>query len=879
MASHILKKLLIISTTSIGLFACNNHGGTNDYNANTSSLQSAKMLNSNDDDDVEAPTFTWVSGESNIVNVQAVAKTRGVADIKNTPGNRIDASMWADRDGNIWLFGGYYTKITNGVAKQFISNAMWKYDTKAKTWTWISGDIDKQIDVNQGTGPAGRVGAITWIDENDDLWVYGGYVPSNAPGNERYVRELWKFSTSKDYTRENPWEWVSNFSYAGTYDYNYYTPVSNKTKQTNPVAAASALNSRAPSTSRSLPAVTYADGVLHMFGGSYGLGLNDFWHYNPKGFDGIPARKWTVDEPTEYIPNPYKPTPEEFKDFKAGEHYLANTVGNLGSYGVLDDTLLRNNLYPNLSLPYSISENNYPSARSSAVLINADQPNTFYLYGGDVDLVMGEVGTSTYYRNYSEQSRQIWKYSNGTFDLISGCLGYVNPETQRWEESDSEPYSKKCVGDWQHAPVRHYNEPDFGWSDSNGNLWVWNKGRNLYMFDIEKHLWSQVIKDKDQTTRYLPGIYGTKNVASVNNRLPANGSRGVQDFEGNYWVYGGWMEGSGRNYPVGNALWKISVHSKSKPAPDVKCDDSICLTPLSETSHTWRDSFMEIPLEVRFGLKGYTITNSSAESVTQIKLNTLFPNDDFSIDTTYSNCVDGKGVMVTKLKPKQSCDLVLRYHPMEVADGDFSLSVVGITELSQKKLRSKSVTIEYSTLAGPDVPLQPHPAVKDEAALTMCDTQNDPSVPFKPIPAFNHKLCVKSIEPGSISWRDSLRDIPFQVDTNGKVNSRIGKKGLLITNTSTVPNEVISQIKLQDFPSSDFSIDYSMSSCFSYTPSIQSVHLDPGHSCTIVLKFVPTKELKGRYGFSIKGSALNNTAVVYSQYLDIMYSSYKLILD
>jgi hypothetical protein len=50
--------------------------------------------------------WTWWSGSNNSYYLSGVYGTLNVADANNYPGSRYGSNLWADKNGNIWLFGG-----------------------------------------------------------------------------------------------------------------------------------------------------------------------------------------------------------------------------------------------------------------------------------------------------------------------------------------------------------------------------------------------------------------------------------------------------------------------------------------------------------------------------------------------------------------------------------------------------------------------------------------------------------------------------------------------------------------------------------------------------------------------------------------------------
>lgn len=164
----------------------------------------------------DGDNWTWVSGSS--VGTQiSIYGTKGIASSSNVPSSRHSSTSWIDSEGNLWLFGGigYATTLVNSGDL----NDLWKFD--GTNWTWISGSNDiEQLGVYGSKGvadslnvPGSRHGSISWTDENDNLWLFGGsgYITSGAWGP---FNDLWKFNGIS-------WTWVSGLndfvSYPGLY--------------------------------------------------------------------------------------------------------------------------------------------------------------------------------------------------------------------------------------------------------------------------------------------------------------------------------------------------------------------------------------------------------------------------------------------------------------------------------------------------------------------------------------------------------------------------------------------------------------------------------------------------------------------------------------
>lgn len=143
------------------------------------------------------PPWTWVNG-ANTGGASGVYGTIGASAAGNVPGAREAPATWTDTAGNLWLFGGLgYDSAGNGG----YLNDLWKY-TSGTGWTWVSGSQTKDaigVYGTQGkplatTMPGGRESAVSWIDANGELWLFGGVGFDSVGTSVGSLNDLWKFS-------------------------------------------------------------------------------------------------------------------------------------------------------------------------------------------------------------------------------------------------------------------------------------------------------------------------------------------------------------------------------------------------------------------------------------------------------------------------------------------------------------------------------------------------------------------------------------------------------------------------------------------------------------------------------------------------------------
>jgi N-acetylneuraminic acid mutarotase len=230
--------------------------------------------------------WTWISG-SNATPFNGtpagVYGTLGTPAAGNTPGGRESAATWVDKNGNLWLFGGFgaqsYPIQTNTL------NDLWKFNPSTGLWAWMggSGPVSYSIPAVYGTMgtpaaaniPGGRQGATTWTDSSGNFWLFGGYA---YPG---YFNDLWMYNPST-----NQWTWMNGSNSFGTHCFSTATySLCGVPGVFGTLGTPAAGNM--PGGNQYASAWTDSSGDVWLFGG-YGTDsrgnfgdLNDLWKYIP----------------------------------------------------------------------------------------------------------------------------------------------------------------------------------------------------------------------------------------------------------------------------------------------------------------------------------------------------------------------------------------------------------------------------------------------------------------------------------------------------------------------------------------------------------------------------------------------------------------------
>jgi len=167
--------------------------------------------------------WTWMSGSGTLlpglVGEAGVYGTKGHASATNVPGSRAYATGWIDKQGNLWLFGGFLEQLDTGspsLCADSDQNDLWKFNPATREWTWVAGNTpgtylyscDDSSSANPSLGvygtkgvpsaantPGDREQATGWVDAEGHFWLFGGL---GYPDNETYgyLNDIWEFNPS-----------------------------------------------------------------------------------------------------------------------------------------------------------------------------------------------------------------------------------------------------------------------------------------------------------------------------------------------------------------------------------------------------------------------------------------------------------------------------------------------------------------------------------------------------------------------------------------------------------------------------------------------------------------------------------------------------------
>jgi len=100
-------------------------------------------------------------------------------------------ACWTDTCGHFWSFGGWDASLN-------AFNDLWIYSPAENSWAWVGGSLTQNATAVYGTQgvaatdnqPGSRGGGVGWIDNHNNLWMYGGFTYFTSS----YFNDLWKFT-------------------------------------------------------------------------------------------------------------------------------------------------------------------------------------------------------------------------------------------------------------------------------------------------------------------------------------------------------------------------------------------------------------------------------------------------------------------------------------------------------------------------------------------------------------------------------------------------------------------------------------------------------------------------------------------------------------
>ena len=461
--------------------------------------------------------WAWESGSSTIVDSSICGPygigssgtygaygARGLPAAGNAPGSREGAMTWTDKNGYLWLFGGFGNGAS-GECNQL--NDLWMFNINTEEWTWMGGSSTPNPNIAGVYGtlgqfaaanmPGSRVDSVTWTDLSGNLWLFGGsgYDSTGASGD---LNDLWVYNTNS-----HEWAWMAG---------------SKLVNQRGAYGTFGQFHSGNIPGAR-YRAISWVDGSgnFWLFGGSGydGVGtsgyLSDLWEFNSS------SKQWA---------------------WMSGSHY-ANGYGAYGTIG-------------------TPSVYNHPGGRSGDVSW-VDKDGNLWLFGGEGYAAWGDSAFLNDLWEFNSSTLQ-WTW-------VTGYNGPGTAQGLYFGDGQPGAYGTLTVPEPGNTPGSRYGAAAWTDKDGNFWLWGGNgfdsvgTGGNqtswlndLWEFQPSTRLWTWM-----GGSNTIPGViprgnYGSLHVPSSANLPGARwGSSSWVDASGNLWLFGG------EDLGYENDLWKYQV--------------------------------------------------------------------------------------------------------------------------------------------------------------------------------------------------------------------------------------------------------------------------------------------------------------------------------
>jgi len=476
----------------------------------------------------------------------------GIESSENQPPLTAFSQTWTTPDGYLWMFGGI--TVGEDTYKKHI-NTMWRFNPETQMWTCMSGPRDffdlgsyGELGVESSLNyPPSRKNAATWVDDEGNLWLFGGnvatsYHPEGWVSQTKDTNEIWKYNP-----QTNLWTWVK-----GDLD----------SVETFPNVGVENINNMPAVTGVAKPAY-WIDENGHL----WYYYTRKLWEYNLQTNIWTLRKSltsWSVEIPDDinvYNEN-YDPNNDGTVNYSSlvsnqswvynGEFYLWNYRSfwkynpGLNAWSLLKRPIGDASTFKRKVILDPIqTEFTHPgSYYGSSAKWNDSQGNLWFYHKWGLG-----------YNNTEVETKDIWKYDVSTlkwqfirsfdFDIESANINYGQLGVEEY-------FNYPGRRDWA-----------LSWTDEEDNLWLY--GGQISSNTMKSDLWkfnpntkNWVWMDGPTSNNEIPN-YGIQNQYNEEN-TPGGRKQAVtwKDLEGNFYIFSGYGYVSQGNQSNLNDIWKYN---------------------------------------------------------------------------------------------------------------------------------------------------------------------------------------------------------------------------------------------------------------------------------------------------------------------------------
>ena len=477
--------------------------------------------------------------------VPGVYGTLGTPTASNTPGSRSSGASWVDRQGNLWLFGGYGSDSA-GILGYL--NDLWKFNPSTGQWAWMGGtdrashyaaDTTPTNCSNStnpcitgvygtlqvpaaGNVPGARSSGVNWTDSQGNFWLFGGNGTDSA-GISGELNDVWKFNPGT-----NQWAWMGGSNIVScAYSIACGEPGTYGTSQTPALG-------NIPSGRTNAVGWTDRKGNFWLFGGN-GIDVvgtwvyfSDLWEFEPNTSGSLPIT-----------------APPTFT-LASGTYTTRQTVA------IYDAT-------PGATIQYLVNGNAPAVPYTTPLTLSSSE--TIEAIAGASGYANSDIATASYVVNVPSAAAPVFSPGPGTYataqtvtisDATAGTTIYyttdgTTPTTSSSvyrgpiAVSSSETILAIAIGDNTLNSATASAVYTIGSSSTLGQ-WAWMGG---------------------STQQNQPGVYGTLGTPAAGNIPGArNQATSWTDPSGNFWLFGGFGRDGAGYAAYLNDLWEFNPSTR-----------------------------------------------------------------------------------------------------------------------------------------------------------------------------------------------------------------------------------------------------------------------------------------------------------------------------
>jgi hypothetical protein len=480
-----------------------NHGSNNQFN----NIDDVWKYN------IDTNKWTWMKGINPNINdySNAVIGTLGVESPTNTPGGyrMYEGSVWKTNDDYIYLRGNLLY--------------LWRYNMNTNSWTIINNNSNTNYGVqnieNITNTPPITQKAITWVDTNNNLWMFGGcydYIGNTGP--KMNYNTLWKFNTLT-----NKWVWIKGKNpntILASFEKNHPGYYGKKGIE-DPLCLPMSRNKGINWIQNNDLYFGYGNNYL-----DFEIKLLDLWKFdiNTNNFTWIEGRSPKLLYDVPYIESL---TQESVYNQLKVDVIVNDNFGNLFGFSLVE------NYNGNGSNLYSICK--YNNSSNSWQILKHRQ--ALYTEAFDYGIIGTESNASFPPTNISN----IWIQNNEIYFI---ALGFSNTDTSFWKFNLSTnnftclshiPPNEGALNVPLGSNFPHPSSNRINFVDNNYNLLTLSNN-SIWKYTPSSNLWVRI--NEVNSLSLSPGIRSDYQFC--------------MDQENNFWLFGGYIDGIG----IVNDLWK-----------------------------------------------------------------------------------------------------------------------------------------------------------------------------------------------------------------------------------------------------------------------------------------------------------------------------------